>query len=600
MSKVILPLGVLLFQLVFATSTVAQYPFNQFGQRYQGNYSNQYQQRYQQQPYQQRYQQPYQQPQNYTPQPTPQKNTPTPASIIRYAAKPIEGYQPFPRMPGEFEPQKAVLLSVSDLMPQHFTVLEQIVEKTAGRIPLVILYNDGKQLKDTVELLDGIGCNLDHVSLYKLKLDTIWLRDFGPRVAETKNGSMSIDFFYNGQRPLDDKFPISWGKAADAELKKVTWTLQGGNMTVNGKGLCIVSSRLFEDNFIAFPGGTVSNVEYERRKIVVDAFKEDCNINQMIVLEPLRPEATRHVDMFTTFLAPDRILVASVDPRRDPVNARILDNNVALLKQVKVDGKPLRVERIEVPIRQDKYWSPYTNIIMANKTILFPIYKSDPPSLIRNAKKVYSRLMPGYHVDTVDMTSMQKLEGALHCLSINLPSFGVVPKGTLSFAKAKRKVESPGFVADDSRVYMTPDGKIIKNPNASPKVASNQKKQRNKQGATSSSANKSATAKSPFGERANSNVNARRPTAEEQQQLQAVMTYRRKFVDDSKTFMVEAFAIGFQLNNVVLLREDSRKQVLVQLEKLCREDREWLFRNKSKIVTNGPKIKMFLESLNTP
>ena len=64
--------------------------------------------------------------------------------------------------------------------------------------------------------------------------------------------------------------------------------------------------------------------------------------------------------------------------------------------------------------------------------------------------------------------------------------------------------------------------------------------------------------------------------------------------------MVEAFAIGFQLNNVVLLREDSRKQVLVQLEKLCREDREWLFRNKSKIVTNGPKIKMFLESLNTP
>ena len=99
----------------------------------------------------------------------------------------------------------------------------------------------------------------------------------------------------------------------------------------------------------------------------------------------------------------------------------------------------MRVDRIQIPARQSKYWSPYTNIIFANKMILMPVYKSDPPALVKNAVNIYRKLLPGFKVETVDMTTMQQLEGALHCMSINIPAFAPLPKGVMPFEVARKK-----------------------------------------------------------------------------------------------------------------------------------------------------------------
>ena len=510
---------------------------------------------------------------------------PTPNSVLRYAFKPLfdladSPEKSFPRLAGEFEPQKAIVLSVSDLRYQHNGVLTQIVEKTSGRVPLVILYNDSKQLKSSVKLLDGLDCDLTHVSLCELKLDTIWLRDFGPRMVETSRGAMSVDFFYDGQRPLDDKFPLTWGDRTGAETSKVKWTLHGGNLISNGKGLALASSRLFEDNFIAFPKKTPGmDVEFERRKIVVDAFKQDCNINQLLILEPLQPEATKHVDMFVTFLAPDQVLLAQVDPRVDPVNARVLEYNASLLKQVKVDGKPMRVERIMLPPRNGKYWSPYTNIILANDLVLMPVYKSDPPSVIRNAIRVYQKLLPGFQVETVDMTTMQKLEGALHCMSVNVPNFAELPRGMLKFEEAKRKLHANGFVLADKP----------KSTNILQNRSSNAAKTRVPNRPTREMVEKRPAAK----ERSNQQPTAQRLSAK---QLNAVATYRRTFVNQSQEFSVDAYAVGIQSGQLILVRADSKEELIVEMQYLCNEDKLWLSKNVQKIRDNGTNVREFVVS----
>jgi agmatine/peptidylarginine deiminase len=517
-------------------------------------------------------------------QPTRNASQATPNSVLRYAFKSIHDLETspekrFPRLAGEFEPQKAILLSVSDLMYQHNGVLTQIVEKTSGRVPLIILFNDQKQLKSTVKLLDSLDCDLSHVSLYNLKLDTIWLRDFGPRIVETSRGTMSMDFFYDGQRPLDDKFPLTWGKLANAEINKVKWTLHGGNLISNGKGLAIASSRLFEDNRIAFPNPTPRmNVEFERRKIVVDAFKKDCNINQLLILEPVQPEATKHVDMFATFLAADQILLAEVDPRVDPANARLLDYNAQLLKQVKVEGKPLRVERIRIPPRQGKYWSPYTNIIFANELVLMPVYKTDPPEIVRNAISTYRRLLPGVHVETVDMTTMQKLEGALHCMSINVPQFADLPSGVMSFAESREKVGA---------------GKYVSKDRASSDLSSSAKDNR---AVASNTPKPSAANPSKVDDRKGDAAlkNAKAISG----QVAAAQTYRRTFVDQSRKFSLDAFAIGIVDGAVILIRKDSQEEVKVDIQYLCKEDKIWLSKNRDKIRSNGAKVRDFVEKNN--
>lgn len=345
------------------------------------------------------------------------------------------------RMPGEFESQKAIVLSVSDWMPHHFPVLTQIAERTAGHLPLLILYNDLKQLGPVVLALAKTQLPHDHVYFCPMSLNTIWLRDFGPRIAETSDGCIALDFLYEGSRPRDDKMPATWAKESQMATRTVRWTVQGGNLIFNGRGLGVASNRIFDDNHIRFPNQVRNfDPEVERRRMVIDEFKRACNLTDFVVLEPLQNEITRHVDMFLTFIASDHAVVAAIDRRYDPINAAILDRNAARLERLKIDGKPMRVSRIQIPHRNGTQWSPYTNIILTDNLLLMSTFDSDPPALLDAAKKTYQKLLPNRKIKTVDLTSMKALQGSLHCLSMNLPEFAPWPKTIYSFDSFRKQI----------------------------------------------------------------------------------------------------------------------------------------------------------------
>ena len=106
-----------------------------------------------------------------------------------------EEYQAFPRLTGEFEPQQAILLSISDLMYQHHHVLKQLVAKTSQRTPIIVLVNDPGQLKTALEIAESANVDLGHVSFLQLKLDTIWLRDFWASVCPDSYRCEDLGFF---------------------------------------------------------------------------------------------------------------------------------------------------------------------------------------------------------------------------------------------------------------------------------------------------------------------------------------------------------------------------------------------------------------------
>ena len=357
----------------------------------------------------------------------------------------------YPRLPAEFEKQKAILLSLADWQAHHLSVLVELIEETRGRTYLLILHNDKNlydekpQLNDLLELLEKSGNDYSHLRFLNVNLDSIWLRDFGPRIAQTEvGGSMVMDFFYDTIRPLDDEFPKVWADSTSASYNVVPWVLQGGNLLSNGRGLAIATSRIYEDNRLFNPDKTVEeDEEFVRQRVM-----KYCNIKELVVLKPLEKEHTRHVDMFATFLAPDLVLVAKIDPRLDRLNASILDYNAKVLSKVKMDGRPLRVERIWIPPRRGENWSPFTNIILTDRLVLIPTFDNDPPAYVQRAVKTYKSLLPEHHVVTIDMTSMEKLGGSLHCLSCPLPSFAEMPKGMVSFQQALARVRKSPVKSD--------------------------------------------------------------------------------------------------------------------------------------------------------
>ncbi|WP_246114812.1 agmatine deiminase family protein [Rubripirellula tenax] len=345
---------------------------------------------------------------------------------------------PYPRLAAEFEPTRALLLGVADWQPHHREILIEIADKTAGHVNVMVLCNDTWQIKGTTEwLLESDAKDKSHVYFCEVPLNTVWLRDFGPIFSQTADGASVLDFYYEGTRPKDDSLPSIWSKRSGAEYVEVPWTVQGGNLISNGQGLALATNRIFEDNHITFPRPLPgANPEIERRKMVVDQFVKFCNLSQFVVLEPLTSESTKHVDMFTTFLTAEDVLVASLDPSRDPVNAAILNRNAQRLAEVNVGGRPLRVHRVQIPVRENMSWSAYTNVIIAGDLVLMPIFATDPPDMVAAAMAAYRLLMPGYTVDTVDMTSMKQLQGELHCLSLHVPSFAPMPDRIYPFVNS--------------------------------------------------------------------------------------------------------------------------------------------------------------------
>ena len=375
----------------------------------------------------------------------PAGKTPTPAtrnssnrSGIKYLKVELPPIKPFPRIAADFEPQRAILISVCELLPTHESVFVKIIEACEGHIEVGVLVNDKKQLVDAARVLLKQKRDYPHVKFYHLDLDTIWLRDFGPRIAELEKGSVSFDFLYEGTRPRDEKMPKEWADLTGERYHAVPWTMQGGNLLFNGKGLALTTQRIFDDNHVRFknaiPG---TDPEVERRQMVINEFRKECNLSQIVVLEPLRSEATKHVDMFCAFVAEDHVLVSQLDRRGDPVNAALLDRNAARLEKVKLkDGRKLRVTRLPTPPREGKYWSTFTNVIFANDLVLLPAFSTDQNAYVERAVSVYKAVMPDHKVVVIDTSSLKKLEGSVHCMSINVPKFANLPRRYLSLQKA--------------------------------------------------------------------------------------------------------------------------------------------------------------------
>ena len=358
---------------------------------------------------------------------------PSPAPVL-------PAHSSFPRLAADFEPQSALVLSVSDWQPHHAPILMQIAQKTRGHVELLILCNDQKQIAQTLTWLADIADSCSHVKFAILELDTIWLRDFAPFFLQTAKGSQLVDFYYVGERPQDDRMPHRWSERTSTPLKEVPFTLQGGNLLSNGQHLAITTERIFIDNAIQFPNplpGT--DPRADARKIVTDAIIDGFNLRELVILDYLQSEATKHADMFCNFLNEHTVVMASVDPRQDPINAAILDRNARRLQSVVVDGKPLEVHRIQTPARDGESWSAFANVIIANDLLLMPVYQSDAPALVKAAVETYQRLLPEHTIETVDITTFKQLQGELHCSSMNLPKFSATLPNLISFADAMQK-----------------------------------------------------------------------------------------------------------------------------------------------------------------
>jgi agmatine/peptidylarginine deiminase len=242
----------------------------------------------------------------------------------------------------------------------------------------------------------------------------MWVRDYAPYFVISNHPTV-VDFNYpEANRDFEDSFAVAFAASFHLHYDHCHLTFDGGNLTSNGAGLCVTTTKIEARN---------QGRGYDAKQIG-ELLHEHFHFERWVRLTPLESEPTSHADMFVTLCAVNKAIMGVYRTDDDPVNAQILDQNASTLKGEPTPKGPLEVIRIPMPSHRDGNWRTYTNVMYANGVVLVPQYPDSDPALDKVALNVFREALPDWKVVGIDCSRLIAKRGALHCISRNVPMLG--------------------------------------------------------------------------------------------------------------------------------------------------------------------------------
>ena len=351
----------------------------------------------------------------------------TPGELIPKRATAVEAHGFGPamdagkpgRMPGEFEEIDALMLGVNELVEYHPDTLVEIVAALDGQTRIVALISKPEQEERTLELLRSRGLSTDTISFFLWPAESMWVQDFGPQVVVDGEPRV-IDFEYEVPgREVENQLPMAFAATFGMKIAHCHLAMEGGSYLSNGRGLCISSTSLIDQN----------KARGHDLQAIGRLLNGHFGFEKWSYVLPIIGETTGHLDLFLTVGGPSTVLLASYDPDEDRDNAERMDANADVLAGIVTgDGRPLEIIRVRQPAARDGCWRSYTNVIFANGVVIVPQFPDFSPELDREALANYRRAFPDRRVVGIDSSRIVTKRGGLHCLSLSIPSLPEQPR----------------------------------------------------------------------------------------------------------------------------------------------------------------------------
>lgn len=333
------------------------------------------------------------------------------------------------RMPAEWEPHAATWLSwprregisfpdsYDRVMPTFRALVEAITESE----PININVCNGAHEAEAQAVLDGVAP--ESITYHRIPTNEPWCRDHGPifltRADEPR--LVIVDWDYNawgGKYPpcdLDDVVPTRVGAKLKLEVFYPKMILEGGSIEVNGAGALLTSEAcLLNPN----RNPSLGRAEIEQR------LRDYLGAREILWLgDGIEGDDTDgHIDDLTRFVA-ERTVLTLVEKNRDDSNYAPLQGNLARLRELRVDGKPLEIVELPMPAKiiRDEQVLPasYANFYIANETVLLPVFH-DPNDAV--AIELVQAAFPKRRVVPIDCRELIWGLGAFHCLTQQQPA----------------------------------------------------------------------------------------------------------------------------------------------------------------------------------
>lgn len=333
-------------------------------------------------------------------------------------------------MPAEWEPTGAVLVAwphpdtdwnhmLDDIRATYGNLITEL-----SKITHVIVAGPEAPSPDYF----GADACKENIEWFETDTNDTWTRDYGPIGVENPDGSFSaVDFRFDGwglkfAANLDNGVNrrLSEGGIIAAPLiNKLSFTLEGGSIETDGKGLLLTTSEcLLSPN----RNGAATRDDIEH------FLRDTLGFTTILWLDhgALEGDDTdSHIDTLARLLPPgDTIAYTGC---HDPSDSNY-EALTAMTEQLKTlrrpDGKPFNL--VELP-QPEAVYDPddgirlpatYANFLIVNHTVLMPVYNQ--PLQDTTALMTMAAVMPDYHIVPVDCSALIRQHGSLHCATMQL------------------------------------------------------------------------------------------------------------------------------------------------------------------------------------
>lgn len=338
-------------------------------------------------------------------------------------------------VPGEFEESQAVILrwTYGSTTSSRTRLYAELIDAIQQEAPAWIFINNGSDSTSVKNDLNYYGVQLENYKFLVKPTNSIWARDYGPWGFYYGEGdSLSfIDLQYYSSRPLDNEVPAWLASYMGVDVYGTDLRDEGGNLMVDGFGNAFHGTGTFTQN--ASINGWSTEVT---RQVHQDLFN---TVSATEADRLLCDGGTGHIDMYAKLLDEQTLLVTEY-PEVVTASDRVrIEQNVALFEQqLTTFGNDYEIVRLPMPLRNDGTYSitcnqinadarGFVNGLLINKTFIVPTYSNETsPQLNRDwdeaALEAIRAVMPGYNVVGIDSRSLTTAGGAIHCITMQIPT----------------------------------------------------------------------------------------------------------------------------------------------------------------------------------
>jgi len=335
------------------------------------------------------------------------------------------------RLPAEWEPQDAIMLTWPHQRSDWAPVLEEVTRLYEALVSIIVDYADvliavpEEHLEVMAVRLEAMNIPMDCVHLRPAPSNDTWARDHGPITVLSQGRAKLLDFQFNGwggkhAYQLDNQIIAclhASGSFPQVPLETQDWVLEGGSIEVDGRGaLMTTEACLLNPN--RNPGLSREALE-KRLKSLLGVSK----IHWLCHGHLTGDDTDSHIDILARF-APDNVIVYMQcdDPQDEHYNdLRAMEAELAAMTDV--EGRAYRLLPLPWPgpVFSDegkRLAASYANFLVVNGAVLVPQY--DCPA-DEQALEQLMQAFPGYHILGIPCSLLIEQGGSLHCITMQLP-----------------------------------------------------------------------------------------------------------------------------------------------------------------------------------